>query len=107
MQSQQSKQTAITKSNGILASGTGNAPFQKVNLSDIQKDAIADFYSLNDAEEYKGQLMEMLSIYVASSCPHFGELSEDDINRKSALVRQITNLLFVIEPLRTELKGGE
>ncbi len=107
MRYNQSEQAIITKGNNMLTNSTGNVLFQKVNLSDSQNNAIAKFYSLNDADSYNGQLMEILSIYVASSCPELGELSEDDIIKKTLIVNQITDLLTVIDPLRAKLKGGK
>ncbi|MES2875313.1 MAG: hypothetical protein V4708_16430 [Bacteroidota bacterium] len=101
MRNKSLKLTITTESSLSLASGAGHAPFQQLILSDNQKETIKSFYSINDAEECEGQLTEMLSIYIASSCPEFGELSEEDINKKSLVIKQITNLLFAIEPQRT------
>lgn len=99
MQYNKSQQTPVTGCNEPIASSTGNVLIQSLTLSNNQKAAIKDFYSLNDAGKYKSQLAEMLSIYIASSCPEFGELSQEDINMKSLIIGQLSDLLLVIEPL--------
>lgn len=99
MRYNKSHQTKVAGSNPQFASSAGNALTHQLTLSENQIETIKDFYGLLDADNCKDQLTELLSIYVASSCPEFGELSQEDIEQKSLIVSRTIKLLKAMEPL--------